>query len=982
MSSHDAFLTAYKALNASQKEAVDTIEGPVMVIAGPGTGKTQVLTLRIANILLKTDTPPDGVLALTFTEAAAGELRARLLGLIGVSAYRVRIHTFHGFAESVIRDHPSAFPRIIGGTLAGDVEGVEILRTIIDKTPSGTLKPFGDPYFYVNSLRRFIQDLKREGYTPERFKTFLDEETARVRSAEDFIHQKGAHKGKVKSVYTQALARIEKHKEAIVIYEAYEEALKKARLYDFEDMIGSVVSALRENEDLLRELQERFLYLLADEHQDANASQNRLLELLSSFHDAPNIFIVGDEKQAIYRFQGAALDTFLSLKERCPDTKIILLSENYRSCAPILTTAGALIAPAPIPDQSLRVPLLSKKGSGSPVRVCAYMSEEDEKKGICKFIEEKVRTGAAHTDIALLVRRNTDAVALAQVLKSEGIPYALFSEQHALSHPIASLFRSVVLATVEFGRESALARALFAPGNTIPREEVTKLLLGRRHNESLISLMGEEARLREIGVQDPSEIMLFKKTLERLSEETPSLSLHGALSRVLSDTGFLSGVIALPDDGEGYRVMEGLFLEAKALEAQNPSATLRDFLSRLTLIESHKLSLSRTGGAGKGVRIMTAHRAKGLEFPYVVIAHANDTRWGKEQADAFSLVPTAPSDEHDARRLLYVALTRGKEEVLITYAKISDTGRATLPSRFLADIEDTVTKEQEEETEVSRTILSKAPPAQPLLRSVDFLRERFLSQGLSVTALNNFITSPWQFLFRNLLRIPDERNQALIFGDAVHAGLRDYFDEIFHGNEGSVADAEKTFIGTLERNAHVGIDVPGLIPRGQEALRAYLKEHGTPASPVGHTEFPLEVSLDIPGVGVLPIRGKLDRIDILSGNKAVVIDYKTGKSKSEREIRGETSAGDGGYFRQLAFYGFLLRADGRWAIDTARLDFVEPNDSGKIVSRAFPITKDDIDTVSAEIVSVAQKIYSFDFLNDPCDPATSDYCDLVAQPRF
>ena len=132
----------------------------------------------------------------------------------------------------------------------------------------------------------------------------------------------------------------------------------------------------------------------------------------------------------------------------------------------------------------------------------------------------------------------------------------------------------------------------------------------------------------------------------------------------------------------------------------------------------------------------------------------------------------------------------------------------------------------------------------------------------------------------------------------------------------------------------------------------------------------------------MPIRGKLDRIDILSGNKAVVIDYKTGKSKSEREIRGETSAGDGGYFRQLAFYGFLLRADGRWAIDTARLDFVEPNDSGKIVSRAFPITKDDIDTVSAEIVSVAQKIYSFDFLNDPCDPATSDYCDLVAQPRF
>lgn len=979
MPTTDEFRKAYQALNSAQKEAVDTIEGPVMVIAGPGTGKTQVLTLRVAQILLKTDTPPDGILVLTFTEAAATALRERLVKLIGSRAYQVRIHTFHGFAESVIREYPASFPRIIGGTLLGDVERVEIVRNIIDARSFEEIKPYGDRYYYVNHLRRFIQDLKREGYSPEVFLDFLLQEEKRVTESSDFIHEKGAHKGKIKSVYATALARIKRHKEACEVYREYEAALARDRRYDFEDLIGEVVKAFQGNEELLRSLQEKFLYLLADEHQDANASQNALLSLLASYHESPNIFIVGDEKQAIYRFQGAALDTFLSLKEKYPQTKVIILSENYRSRAPILKAADALIAPAPIPDAALRVPLRAQEEYGPAVRIVQFETEGDERVGIVQFVREKVAQGRKYEDIVVLVRRNTDAVRMAEVFADQGIKSVIAVDQDALRHPVASLFRALLTAIAHPGDDVALSRALFAPGIPLLPEDVTRILSGRRRDESLISLMASPSRLTELGISDPSPVERYCALLKNLSKGVHALSLHGALSRIVRETGFLQGVLALPDGGEAYRVCEGFFAEADTFTEVRPEAHLSDFLERLALMEHHELSISRGRPVTEGVSIMTAHKAKGLEFPYVAILHATDTRWGKSRTDTFSLVPTSEPDEHDERRLLYVALTRAKEEAIITYAKKSASERSVLPSRFLTDIASCT--EQQEEPSFEASVMFgdevESNAYRSLASALPFLRERFLSQGLSVTALNNFLVSPWQYFFRNLLRIPEERGAALLFGDAVHAGLRAYFETFFKSGVADIPHAEKVFAESLRKNAHSGIDVNALIPRGIHALRTYLALYGVPTATLGHTEYSIQVPYVVPGVGEITLRGTLDRIDLHEGNKAVVIDYKTGKSKSLREIRGETAKQDRGYFRQLAFYGLLLSRDGRWSMDEARLDFVEPSDAGKITSHGLSITKEDILTLEEEITRAVQEIYSFEFLKTSCNSDSCDYCDLA-----
>jgi len=295
------FQTSIKRLNPRQQEAVDTIEGPVMVLAGPGTGKTQILTLRIANILLKTDTEPDNILALTFTDAAATNMKRRLVNMIGSRGYYVPVFTFHGLCNQIIQSYPEYFPRIIGGQSVDAITQADIIANIIEQNKFQKLKPFGNKFYYLKNISSQIQEFKREAKSPTDIKKIADLEAKHLATLEDELP-----KGKFITATTQVI----KNNELAFIYEQYQAELNKRHLYDYEDMILETVKALGQNQNLLHELQEIYQYILVDEHQDTNNSQNQVVELLSSFYDRPNLFIVGDDKQAIYRFQGASLDSF------------------------------------------------------------------------------------------------------------------------------------------------------------------------------------------------------------------------------------------------------------------------------------------------------------------------------------------------------------------------------------------------------------------------------------------------------------------------------------------------------------------------------------------------------------------------------------------------------------------------------------------------------------------------------------------------
>ncbi len=337
------FKELYKKLNFRQREAVDAIEGPVMVIAGPGTGKTQILTLRIVNILRKTDIPPDAILALTFTEAGVSAMRKRLVSIIGSPAYRVGIFTFHSFCNDIIKRFPEEFPRIIGSTNVSDIDKIVIIKELIEKTTLKLLRPYGDTFYYLHPVRQKISELKRENISPKELELRIKNNELRFKKIPDIRHQKGVYKGKMKGKYETEKKNIEKNKELLKIYITYENMLAERKLYDYEDMILEVIRALEKKQDFCLRLQEEYQYVLADEHQDANNAQNKLLELLVSFHENPNLFIVGDEKQAIYRFQGASLENFLYFQKKYKGARVIILEDNYRSTQTILDAAHSVM---------------------------------------------------------------------------------------------------------------------------------------------------------------------------------------------------------------------------------------------------------------------------------------------------------------------------------------------------------------------------------------------------------------------------------------------------------------------------------------------------------------------------------------------------------------------------------------------------------------------------------------------------------------
>src|ERR1051325_4690674 len=343
------FTEEYERLNEQQRLAVDTIEGPVMVIAGPGTGKTQILASRIGKILLETDALPQNILCLTYTDAGVVAMRKRLLHFIGPDAYRVNIYTFHAFCNDVIQENLYLFEKTTLDPIS-DLERIQLFKELIDSFPKNhILKRYrGDVYFEVNNLDSLFSNMKREGWTPLFIEQKIDSYLADLPSRNEFIYKrkhKDFNAGDLKKdKLEEEKERMERLRAAIGEFDRFQQLMRKKNRYDFDDMINWVIKAFEENKNLLAHYQERFQYILVDEYQDTSGTQNRLVELLISYWDKPNVFVVGDDDQSIYRFQGANIENMLEFANTYKDALLtVVLTSNYRSTQPILDISKTLI---------------------------------------------------------------------------------------------------------------------------------------------------------------------------------------------------------------------------------------------------------------------------------------------------------------------------------------------------------------------------------------------------------------------------------------------------------------------------------------------------------------------------------------------------------------------------------------------------------------------------------------------------------------
>ncbi len=508
---NEKFLGLYNKLNAEQKQAVDAIEGPVMVVAGPGTGKTQILTLRIANILLKTDAAPRNILALTFSESGANSMRHRLASIIGASAYSVFINTFHGFCNDIIKNYPEDFPYIIGANNITEVEQIQILKDLIIDTRLEFLKPFGDNFYFLRPILQNINQLKREGIDPVKFKTIVESEQKNFDQIEDLYHEKGLHKGKMKGDYQKQQKSINKNKELSSIYEAYQDKLNEKRLYDYSDMIMEVLTALEKNKDLLLILQEEHQYILVDEHQDTNNAQNKIVELLCNFHKSPNVFFVGDEKQAIFRFQGASLENFLYFKTLYPDAKLVTLQENYRSTQNILNAAHSLLASPKLLNANVG-------HENKKIRIYEFEKPETELYFIAKDIEEKIKSGVKPNEIAVLYRDNRDAFPVVHMLEKFGVNYIVRSDQDILADSDIKKFIVLLKAINNFGKSEYLIAAMHIDFLHIDPLDIYKILeYSNRSHIHIAHVLESKLLLEPLALTAPENIFMFYNNLKKWS---------------------------------------------------------------------------------------------------------------------------------------------------------------------------------------------------------------------------------------------------------------------------------------------------------------------------------------------------------------------------------------------------------------------------------------------------------------------------------
>jgi len=796
-----------KNLNPNQLKAVEQTEGPVMVLAGPGTGKTQVLASRIANILRNPDLQmnPENILCLTFTESGVVAMRNRLISIIGTPAYYVRIHTFHSFCNELIQSNPEIFPNLAS---IADLEQIEIVEKLLSNLDvSSPLKPFADPYLYKNDVLQMIKLLKRESVSPEKLEAaiqftellkniiheditafisknarslkdedclvFMDNlsqslkqtqmesyvkplsaltaDLAREKTQKFIIQVKklwsqatkiADFKSKLKDFYETAVENIEKQYSLLKLYRGYIQELSTKKLYDFEDMLLMVISAFEKEADLLAKYQEQFQYLLVDEYQDTNGSQNKILELLSSFYqDQANIFVVGDDDQSIYKFQGASLENISSFYRTYRNSlQMVVLTENYRSQQNILDLSHFLVSHNQ--NQIIELfPDLEKKLNAAkninlePVKLISHQDYNSELFFITEKIKELLESGVAAEEIAVLVRANKDIAPIADLLSRANIPTKIYSNENILEDVLISQLIDLLRV---IAKPKAHSYLLF---NLLHYDFILKSsLLIKDTDENALSTV---SKLREIWklnkLNRDSELSLIELMLENelfkpfaekildFHERSYNFFLDKLFEDIINEFNYLKFIVSdfselnldaasdlsltniqvtnLQNLNQLFSEIKDLQLRHKGKAAYDASASispiygLESFLSHIDRLRENKLKLSAAtidDLSLSAVQIMTAHKSKGLEFEYVFMHKCIDKTWGntrnygKLKLPPFtvgdSALETKESLNDEERRLFFVAMTRAKKELFINFFKKDANAKEVSPSLFVEEL--------------------------------------------------------------------------------------------------------------------------------------------------------------------------------------------------------------------------------------------------------------------------------------------------------
>jgi len=1021
---HDNFEQVYQNLNEQQKRAVDTIEGPVMVIAGPGTGKTQILSARIGKILLDTDTLPENILCLTYTDAGVVAMRKRLLSFIGADAYKVNIYTFHAFCNDVIQENLSLFEKNTLDPIS-ELEKIELYKQLIDQFPKDhPLKRYrGDVYFEINNLQSLFSTMKREGWTSEWINQKIEEYIQSLPERDEYIAKRATKEFKKGDVRTDKIAeeteRMQKLKAAVNEFGHFQELMRKRNRYDFDDMINWVIRAFTENENLLRRYQEQYLYILVDEYQDTSGTQNRLVELLINYWDRPNVFVVGDDDQSIYRFQGANVENMVQFANQYEkDLLTVVLTNNYRSVQPILDVSKTLI------DRNnerlvKQIDGLSKELLAANIRINhllhqpiirEYETQHQEMIDVVLQVEALL-PATEPGRIAVIYKENKYGEELARYLKLRNIPVYSKRNLNLLDIPFAQKLVLVMryLASehdIPYSGDEMLFEILHFDWFSIPPIEIAQLSIAAAETQFTDNRRSIRQLLHEKAHQPPKD--LFSQgmneslknagiIMETLIGTVPNVTLQQLFETIIRETGVLRYIMQSPDKHWLLQVLTALFDFIKTETARNQTLRLQGMVNIFDLMEKEGLSIPmiQVSGSDKGVNLLTAHGSKGLEFEHVFFVGCNAASWEKKRkpGNGYTMPDTMFTsqpkqlEEEELRRLFYVAVTRAEQYLHISYSKFRNDGKEMEPSMFIAEIQDGQAL-QTIPVMISPEVLAEFQSLQftdaiapEIERTENDLITRILEKFvMNVTALNNYLKCPLEFYFKNLIRIPSPKNEATEFGSAVHHALEQLFRKMQEGGK-DIFPPKEIFIADFEwymrrhRESFTKEQFERRMEYGQEVLSNYYDTYQHQWNKIVAIERNIR-NVVVQGV---PLKGKLDKLEF-TGRDVNVVDYKTGdpdKAKNKLLPPNDKDPNGGDYWRQAVFYKILVdNANNKWNVVSSEFDFIEPDKKKNYVRQKVVITPQDITTVTQQVKTVWQKIQDREFYIG-CGKEDCHWCNFV-----
>jgi len=900
--------------NREQTLAIEKFTGPSLVIAGAGTGKTYVLTEKIKRLVLEKKIRPENILALTFTDKAAFEMEERVDRALPYGFFQTWIMTFHGFADSLLREFGMHIGLSPSYHLLSEAESVMFFRKNLNHFKLDYFYSTGNPTGFIDSVLGHLSRLRDENINPNEYRQYAEKLLTQAKVSKE----------------PELVDEANKTMELAELYEKYQELKLKESYLDFADLIYYLVRLLEKRKNILKEVQHRFSHGLVDEFQDTNIAQYMLIKLLFPPESNPNLTLIGDDNQSIYKFRGASVSNILNFKEDYPNADIFVLNRNYRSYQEILDSSYRLIK-FNNPDTlevrlGINKELVANKGKSESAQpqLLHGMDADGEGELIVGKIKELSKTKYRLSDFAILVRANEHAKPIIQALERNGLPYQFLG-------PALLYFKNEIrdlIALLKFLNDSqdsaSLYRVLSMPLINIDKQQLVYLLsFGKRISRSLIEVLEllqefyggvvnpeiEKVRafIPYLKAKDRDQFLKITNLLVKLLQKGTRQSAIQILYTFLEESGYLKVLskINSVSDEEKLANITRFFNRLKKMTGDYGEVTVREALDNINLA----LELGDSPRAQdldfkeeNAVNILTAHSAKGLEFKVVFLSNLVVDRFPtRRRGDKLPIpeelikerLPEGNYHLQEERRLFYVGMTRAQDHLFFTYADIYPGGkRQRKLSTFVTEAlgEDQVKQMLESEITTSQqlSIFETLKTNPSLIKSAKIKGNKIPKS--SYTQIETYERCPKQYEYRYLIKVPEPESSALSFGSSVHRALELFYKDFMEGRMADLSTLTKHFkmsflpLGYLSRTLQQRSFETGL-----KILKDYYEKFFDQRATVFAVEKNFSLKLKI-GEKEYLVGGKIDRIDKLNETYEI-IDYKTGKKPPERELKKSLQLG-------------------------------------------------------------------------------------------